>query len=72
MTRTTPNRSIIAPANGASQADSKSVTPVVKLTSPAVALKSSMNRGNRFCGTQMAMPFVKKYIKMAMAAIYQP
>jgi hypothetical protein len=31
-----------------------------------------MNRGNRFYGTQMAIPFVKKYITMAIAAMYQP
>ena len=60
ITRTTPKRSIAAPTNGASSPETPKVMAVVRLTSAAVAPKVSMNRGNRFWGTNSAMPFVKK------------
>ena len=45
------------------------IAAVVRLTSAGVAPKVSMNRGNRFWGTNSDMPFVKKYTSTQTAAM---
>jgi len=60
MTIVTPYLSIRVPDSGESKAANKRVLRTVRLTSSRVRLNSSINVGNRFCGTNRVIEFTKK------------